>query len=90
MALLKYFNRVNSSSGTVLPNPESSLNRVVDQKAIEAADEVSPSFMHLLALEQTTCKHLQRVTCSNYLIISAPSFQRSTCAVADYKHESFP
>ena len=39
MALLKYFNRVNSSSGTVLPNPESSLNRVVDQKVIKAANE---------------------------------------------------
>ena len=40
MALLKYFTRVNSSSGTVLPNPESSLNRVVDRKAIiEAANE---------------------------------------------------
>ena len=39
MALLKYFIRVNSSSGTVLPNPESSLNRVVDRKAIEAANE---------------------------------------------------
>ena len=36
MALLKYFNHV---SGTVLPNPESPLNRVVDQKAIEAANE---------------------------------------------------
>ena len=39
MALLKYFIRVNSSSGTVLPNPESSLNRVVDRKTIEAANE---------------------------------------------------
>ena len=39
MALLKYFNRVNSSSGTVLPNPESSLNQVVDWKTIEAANE---------------------------------------------------
>ena len=39
MALLKYFTRINSSSGTVLPNPESSLNRVVDRKAIEAANE---------------------------------------------------
>ena len=39
MALLKYFTHVNSSSGTVLPNPESSLNRVVDQKAIEVANE---------------------------------------------------
>ena len=39
MALLKYFTHVNSSSGTVLPNPESSLNRVVDWKAIEAANE---------------------------------------------------
>ena len=39
MALLKYFTRVNSSSGTVLPNPESSLNRVVYRKAIEAANE---------------------------------------------------
>ena len=39
MALLKYFTCVNSSSGTVLPNPESSLNRVVDRKAIEAANE---------------------------------------------------
>ena len=39
MALLKYFNCVNGSSGTVLSNPESSLNRVVDQKANEAANE---------------------------------------------------
>ena len=39
MALLKYFTHVNSSSGTVLPNPESSLNRVVDQKA--ANEEVT-------------------------------------------------
>ena len=39
MAFLKCFTRVNSSSGTVLPNPESSLNRVVDRKAIEAANE---------------------------------------------------
>ena len=38
MALLKYFTRVNSSSGTVLPNPESSLN-LVHQKAIETANE---------------------------------------------------
>ena len=39
MALLKHFDHVNSSSGTVLPNPESSFNRVVDRKAIEAANE---------------------------------------------------
>ena len=39
MALLRYFNRVNSSAGTPLPNPESSLNEVVDRKAIEAANE---------------------------------------------------
>ena len=39
MALLKYFTRINNSSGTVLPNPESSLNRVVHRKAIETANE---------------------------------------------------
>ena len=39
MALLKYFTHVNSSSGTVLPNPGSSLNRVVHRKAIETASE---------------------------------------------------
>ena len=39
MALLKYFTCVNSSSGTVFPNLESSLNRVVDRKAIEATNE---------------------------------------------------
>ena len=39
MALLKYFTRVNSTSGTVLSNPESSLNRVVNRKAIETANE---------------------------------------------------
>ena len=39
MVLLKYFNGVNGSSGTVLPNHESSLYWVVDQKAIEAANE---------------------------------------------------
>ena len=39
MALLKYFNRLNGWSGTPLPNPESSLNQVVDRKAIEAANE---------------------------------------------------
>ena len=39
MALLKYFNRVNGSTGTPLPNPESSLNEVVDWKAIEAANK---------------------------------------------------
>ena len=39
MALLKYFNRVNGSSRTCLPNPESSLNQVVNRAAIEAANE---------------------------------------------------
>ena len=41
MVLLKYFNRVNSSSRTPLPNPESykSLSRVVNRAAIEAANE---------------------------------------------------
>ena len=39
MALLKYLNRVNGSTGTPLPNPESFLNEVVDRKAIEAANE---------------------------------------------------
>ena len=41
MALLKYFNRVNGSSRTPLPNPESSrsLSRVVNRAAIEAANE---------------------------------------------------
>ena len=41
MVLLKYFTCVNSLSGTVFPNPESSLNRVVDWKAIEAANKGS-------------------------------------------------
>ena len=39
MVLLKYFNHVNGSTGTPLPNPKSSLNEVVDRKAIEAANE---------------------------------------------------
>ena len=39
MALFKYFNRVNGLSRTPLPNPESSLNRVVNWVAIEAANE---------------------------------------------------
>ena len=39
MVLLKYFNGVNGSSRTVLSNHESSLYQVVDQKAIEAANE---------------------------------------------------
>ena len=39
MALLQYFNRVNGSSRTPLPNPERSLSRVVNRAAIEAANE---------------------------------------------------
>ena len=39
IVLLKYFNRVNGSSRTPLPNPESSLSRVVNRAAIEAANE---------------------------------------------------
>ena len=39
MALFKYFNRVNGSSRTPLPNPENSLSRVVNRAAIEAANE---------------------------------------------------
>ena len=41
MELLKYFNRVNGSSRTPLPNPESSrsLSQVVNRAAIEAANE---------------------------------------------------
>ena len=39
MALLKYFNRVNGSSRTPLPNPDSYLSRVVNRAAIEAANE---------------------------------------------------
>jgi len=38
MALLKYFSRINGQSFTPLPNPESSLNQVVYQKVIEAAN----------------------------------------------------
>ena len=41
MVLLKYFNCVNGSSRTALPNPESSrsLSRLVNRAAIEAANE---------------------------------------------------
>ena len=39
MALLKYFNLVNGSSRTPLPNPESSLSRVVNRAVIKAANE---------------------------------------------------
>ena len=55
MALLKYFNRVNSLSETVLPNPESSLNQVIDWKV---------KCHHLPALEQTdVCKHADFLQC---------------------------
>ena len=37
--LLKYFNHINGSSRTLLPNPESSLSRVVNRAALEAANE---------------------------------------------------
>ena len=39
MALSKYFNHVNGSFRTPLPNPESFLSRVVNQAAIEATNE---------------------------------------------------
>ena len=41
MALLKYFNRVNGSSRTPFPNPESSrsLSQIVNRAAIETANE---------------------------------------------------
>ena len=41
MALLKYFIHVNVLSETVLPNPDSSLNRIVDQKVPSAIAHAS-------------------------------------------------
>ena len=63
MALLKYFNHVNSSFETVLPNPESTVNRVFNWKV--------PVLQHT----DHMCKHADFLKCVNYhLIISAPSF----------------
>ena len=73
MALLKYFNRdhVNVSSKTVPPNPDSSLNQVVDRKVHEVP---------LSTLEQTdhVCKHLDYSVSCHLVIV----FQRD----AIYKH----